>query len=215
MRLAGKTALVTGSGRGIGKASAISLAKAGADVALNDVDEQAIAAVAEEIRGLGRQALVLPADVSDQPAVESMVADIAKAWGKLDLTLANACYSDREPFHTANMEGFRRTIDVTMWGAFYTLRAAANQMISQGQGGSIVVISSPHAEIAIGRSMAYNMAKAAVDHMVRTAAIEMTEFRIRVNAIHPGWIDTPGERKFFSDTQLDQAAANHRNAGLT
>ena len=76
-------------------------------------------------------------------------------------------------------------------------------MVKQGRGGSIVVVSSPHAVIAIPTAMAYNMAKAAIDHMARTAAIELVGDRIRVNIVHPGWIDTPGERKFFTDEQME------------
>ena len=72
------------------------------------------------------------------------------------------------------------------------------QMVTQGAGGNIVVISSPHAHMAIPGAMAYNMAKAANDQMARTAACELAQHRIRVNIIHPGWTDTPGERKFFS-----------------
>src|SRR5262249_7037352 len=74
-------------------------------------------------------------------------------------------------------------------------------------GGSIVVVSSPHAYVAVPRSMAYNMAKAAIDQMARTAAIELVEHRIRVNLVTPGWIDTPGERKFASDETIARAAA--------
>jgi len=76
--------------------------------------------------------------------------------------------------------------------------------VKQGKGGSIVVISSPHAVLAIPTAMAYNMAKAAIDHMARTAAVELAPHRIRVNIVHPGWIDTPGERKFFTEEQLEQ-----------
>jgi glucose 1-dehydrogenase len=93
-----------------------------------------------------------------------------------------------------------------MWGAFYGLRASAMQMIKQGRGGSIVIISSPHAVLAIPTSMAYNMSKAAIDHMARTAALELAPHRIRVNIVHPGWIDTPGERKFFTDEQIAAGA---------
>ena len=75
-------------------------------------------------------------------------------------------------------------------------------MVKQGQGGSIVIVSSPHANIPIPTAMAYNMAKAAIDHMARTAAIELVSHKIRVNIMHPGWIDTPGERKFFSEEQM-------------
>ena len=104
------------------------------------------------------------------------------------------------------MQGFRSTVDVTMWGAFNLLRTATRQMIAKGRGGSIVIISSPHAWIPVPRSMAYNMSKAAVDQMAKTAAIELVEHRIRVNLIHPGWIDTPGERKFATEEQLQKSA---------
>ena len=100
------------------------------------------------------------------------------------------------------MDAFRRTVDVTMWGAFHVVRSAARQMIEQGEGGAIVVVSSPHAFLAVPRSMAYNMSKAAIDHMARTAAIELAEQRIRVNVVHPGWTDTPGERKFATEEEI-------------
>jgi glucose 1-dehydrogenase len=106
------------------------------------------------------------------------------------------------------MTGFRRTIDVSMWGAFYGLRASANQMIQQGQGGCIVLVSSPQAKVAQPLSMAYNMAKAAVDQMGRTAALELSRHRIRVNILHPGWTDTPGEKKFFSDDAMRRGATS-------
>jgi glucose 1-dehydrogenase len=105
------------------------------------------------------------------------------------------------------MEGFRRTVDVTMWGAFYLMRAATQQMIRQGQGGAICLVSSPHAFIPAPRAMAYNMSKAAIEHMARTAAIEVAEHRIRINVVQPGWTDTPGELKFATRETLDTAGA--------
>jgi glucose 1-dehydrogenase len=102
----------------------------------------------------------------------------------------------------ADISGFEKTINVAMWGAFFGVRAAALQMIKQGHGGAIAVISSPHAVIPFPTAMAYNMAKAAIDQMARTAAIELCDHDIRVNIVHPGWIDTPGERKFFTEEQL-------------
>lgn len=207
MKLAGKVALVTGSSAGIGRAAALALAREGADIALNYLTyPDAAAEAGAVIRALGRKVLLLPVDVSDQAAVEAMVARTAAELGKLDIFVSNAVYSDRELFFKADMAGFRRTIDVTMWGAFYGLRAAANQMIRQGQGGTAVVVSSPHAHLAIPSSMAYNMAKAALDQMARTAALELTSHRIRVNIVHPGWTDTPGERKFFTEEVLHKAS---------
>jgi glucose 1-dehydrogenase len=209
MKFKGRNALVTGASRGIGRACAIELAREGANVAINFRSHPEEAEeVAREVRAAGVKALLVQADVADQKAVEQMVARTASELGSVDLFVSNAAYSDRELMLDANMEGFHRTIDVSMWGPFYGVRATAQQMVKQGRGGSIVVVSSPHAVIAIPTAMAYNMAKAAIDHMARTAAIELVGYRIRVNIVHPGWIDTPGERKFFSEEQLDAGGKN-------
>jgi glucose 1-dehydrogenase len=206
-RLAGKTALVTGASSGIGRATALRLAREGADVALNYLTmPEGAEQTAAEIRALGRKALLLRVDVADQAAVEAMVAKTIAELGRLDVFVSCAAYSDREPFYAANMAGFRKTIDVTMWGAYYGLRASANAMIAQGQGGAVVIISSPHAQIAFPHSMAYNMAKAAIDQMARTAAVELLPHRIKVNIVYPGWTDTPGERKFFSEDAIQKAS---------
>lgn len=203
MKFTGKNALVTGASMGIGAATAIELARQGANVAINFRSHRDKAeAVKAEIEKLGRKAILLQADVSDQKAVEEMVAETARTFGSLNHFVSNAVYSDRQLMIEADMAGFHRTIDVTMWGAFYGVRASSQQMVKQGKGGSIAIVSSPHAVIPIPTAMAYNMAKAAIDHMGRTAAIELVNHRIRVNIFHPGWIDTPGERKFFSEEQL-------------
>jgi glucose 1-dehydrogenase len=204
--LAGKVALITGAAGGIGRATAAMLAQAGADIALNDLRFPPEGGVVADVIATGRRALTLPVDVSDQSAVEAMVARTVAELGRLDIFVSSAVYSDREPFTTADMAGFRKTIDVSMWGSFYALRASAQQMIRQGQGGAIVIVSSPHADIPFPSCMAYNMAKAAQDQMARTAAIELLPHKIRVNVIHPGWTDTPGERKYFSDDDLKKAA---------
>lgn len=212
MQLEGKVAFITGASRGIGEGIAVAMAKAGADVALNyfphsDPAHTAEAeAVAAQVQAVGRQVLLLPGDVSDLGAMEAAVARAAAELGRLDYAIANAAYSDREFFYEANVEGFRRTIDVTMWGAFHVLRAASRHFIAAKQEGVIVLISSPHAFVPVPKSMAYNMSKAAIEHMARTAAIELAEFRIRVNTVQPGWTDTPGERKFASEEQLEKAA---------
>jgi glucose 1-dehydrogenase len=199
---------VTGASAGIGRATALALARAGADVATNYLTyPEAAVETAEQVRALGRRSLLFPADVADQTAIEDMVARTVGEFGRLDIYVSNAAYSDEELFYQADLAGFRRTIDVTMWGAFYGLRAAAKQMIRQNQGGNLVVISSVHAVQAIPTSMAYNMAKAALDQMARTAALELAPYRIRVNIVYPGWTDTPGERKYFSEEVLQRAGA--------
>jgi len=207
MQLVDKNVIVTGGSRGIGRGCALELAKAGANVAVNYLRGVAEAQeLVEEIRSLGRQAVALQCDVADQASIENMVAEFVKEFGRLDAYVSNAAYSDRDLMVEADMEGFRRTIDVSMWGAFYGVRTAAKQMIDQGTGGAITVVSSPHAYIPFPGAMAYNMAKAAIDQMSRTAAIELARHNIRVNVVHPGWIDTPGERKFFTEEQLRQGA---------
>jgi glucose 1-dehydrogenase len=207
MVLEGKACLVTGASRGIGRAIAEALARAGGDVAINFYSHAEEAeVVAANVRACGRRALLCQADVADYSAIEQVVAQVAREFGKLDVAVANAGYSDRALFHQADLKQFSRTVDVTMWGAFHLFRAAARQMVAQKQPGSIIGISSPHAYVPVPTSMAYNMAKAALDQMARTAAIELVRHRIRVNLVHPGWIDTPGERQFASDKEIASAA---------
>lgn len=201
--LDGKKALITGASRGIGRGIAIELAKAGADVAINyrsHPDE------ADEVQGVcsqfGVKAITLAADMGVQSEAEGVIDQTIDGLGGIDIVVSNAVYSDRHLFYESDLNEFRKTIDVSMWGAFYLTRLASLRMISQGTGGNIVIISSPHAVLAIPGAMAYNMAKAAIDQMARTAAVELSEYRIRVNIVHPGWIDTPGERKFFSEETL-------------
>jgi glucose 1-dehydrogenase len=206
--LKGRVAVVTGASLGIGRATAIAFGRAGAGVIVNyrSHKEQA-EEVVREIEKLGARALAIQADVADQTAVERLIAETAAKFGQLDIAVSNAAYSDRELFYKAEMDGFRRTVDVTMWGAFYLMRAAAQQMIKQGGGGAICLVSSPHAFIPAPKAMAYNMSKAAIEHMARTAAIELAEHRIRINVVQPGWTDTPGELKFATRETLDSAGA--------
>ena len=201
--LDGKRALVTGASRGIGRSTAIELARAGADVAINYRSHGDEAAeVQRECEKFGVKAVTIAADMGLQADAERVVDETVSALGGMDIVVSNAVYSDRHLFYESDLNEFRKTIDVSMWGAFYLTRKASLHMIQQGTGGSIVIVSSPHAVLAIPGAMAYNMAKAAIDQMARTAAVELSEYRIRVNIIHPGWIDTPGERKFFSEQTL-------------
>jgi glucose 1-dehydrogenase len=206
--LKGRVAIVTGASLGIGRAAAVALARAGANVVINYREhDDAAEEVVQAVRDSGSRAIKHKADVADPEAVERMVAHTVEEFGKVDIAVSNAAFSERELFYAADMEGFRRTIDVTMWGAFYLLRICAQQMIDQESGGAVVLVSSPHAFQPMPRSMAYNMAKAALEQMAKTAALELAEYRIRVNVMQPGWTDTPGERKFVSEESL-RAAGN-------
>src|ERR1700722_17168364 len=142
MKLKGQNALVTGASRGIGRAVAVELAKQGANVGINFRSHPEEAEeVAKEVRAAGAKAVLLQGDVADLKAVEGMGAKTASDLGSVDFFVSNAAYSDRQLMLEADMTGFRRTIDVTMWGAFHGVRASAQQMVKQGRGGSIVVVS--------------------------------------------------------------------------
>lgn len=204
--LKGKVAVVTGASLGIGRAAGIALGRAGANVVVNYRSHREQAdEVVQAIADAGSKAVAHQADVSDYESVEAMVQRAVDEFGRLDIAVSNAAYSDRQPFLDADLAEFRRTIDVTMWGAFNLTRCAGRQMRAQGDPGSICIVGSPHSWLAIPTAMPYNMAKAAIEHMAKTAAIELARDRIRVNVIEPGWIDTPGERKFFSEETLRQA----------
>ena len=203
--LKGKVALITGSSRGIGRGCALEMARAGAAIAINyrthpDEAEQ----VAEEIRGLGQPALVVEGDVTDRTAVDRMVAQIVEQLGRLDIAVCNAAASKPEPFLEMSIEGMQHTLDVTLWGVFHAAQAAARQMVEQGSGGSLLFISSVHAFIPVPHSLAYNTAKAGINHMAATIAAELATHRSRVNVIEPGWINTPGEREYFSEEHLQE-----------
>ena len=201
--LSGKTALVTGANRGIGRGCAVELARAGADIAVNYRSHAEEAEeVAAAIRALGRRAIVIQADVADRAASETMVRRTVEELGRIDVLIANAAFSIRTPFLEMTEQDMAVTLGVTLWGAFHCSQFAARDMVRRGEGGSIVMISSVHAVMAFKNSLAYNTAKAGLNHMARSMAAELTPQRIRVNVIEPGWTDTPGERRFSTEEQL-------------
>ena len=203
MKLQDKVALVTGASRGIGRAVAIELAAQGADVAINyarHADEAA--QVAGRVRELGRRAILCQADVGNRAEDERMMQDVLQAFGRLDILVSNAAFSIRKPFLDLEPEDVEKTWSVSLWGVFHTCQLAARQMVKQGAGGNIVVISSVHAGRPYLRSTSYNAAKAAVNQMAFTWAAELIQYGIRVNVVEPGWTDTPGERNYSTEEEL-------------
>jgi glucose 1-dehydrogenase len=140
--------------------------------------------------------------VADREAVSEMVAGGVAYFGRLDITVANAATSIRELVIEASWENVQEVIQVSQHGVFHTCQLAARQMVRQGKGGKMVIISSVLEEIPAPGSGAYNMAKAAINHLGRTMAVELAQHRINVNMVNPGWIDTPGERRFATEDQL-------------
>ncbi len=198
--IVGRSALVTGAASGIGLAYAESMAEAGAKVTLTDIDLSGAEREAARIRSEGGEARAAQLDVADRTAMRQVFDDHVAAYGGIDIAFANAGIDPGEGFW--NPGGFRnpdgqidtldpsrwdRTISINLTGVFNTIREAARCMKASGKGGSIIATSSNAAlvnEAIVG--MAYMPAKAGVAHMVRHAALELAEYKIRVNAIAPG-----------------------------
>ncbi len=203
--LEGKIALVTGASRGIGRGIALCLAAERADVVINYRSHAAEAQeVAQAIQKIGRTSLLWPADVADRDAVSAMIEGAVAHYGQLDIAVANAAISIREPVVEASWENVQQVIQVSQFGVFHTCQLAARQMVQQGMGGKIVIISSVLEEIPAPGSGAYNMSKAAINHLGRTMAAELARHHINVNMVNPGWIDTPGERRFATEEDLQK-----------
>jgi glucose 1-dehydrogenase len=205
LKLAQKAAIVTGAARGIGAACAIELAANGADVLVADVQpESGAAATLDRIRAFGRRAEFLSGDVADPEYAPALVEQAVRAFGRLDIVVNNAGFGHRGAFIDMDVAGARRAMDVIFWGGFQVSQAGARQMVKQGQGGSIVFISSVHAERGYAGACTYNAAKSAINHLARSIALELASHRIRVNFIEPGWIDTPGEHIHFGDRFIEE-----------
>lgn len=208
MRLGGKWALVTGAARGIGRGCALELARAGADVAINDRERTPAAeSVVEEIRALGRNAVLVEGDVFDAAGCRGVVDRTLEASGRIDILVSNPAFSRRADFLDYPAETFERVLQGTLAGGFFMSQAVARHMVDRGGGGKIVFISSVHARMPYARSVAYNAGKAGLNHMALTIAAELTRHRINVNVIEPGWIDTPGEHETFGADRMAAAGA--------
>ena len=204
--LAGKVALVTGATRGIGQAAAAELARAGAVVALNDID-----GAAEEttrlIQDIGRPVSFHQGDVSSRADMEAVVAGVVRTHGRLDCLIANAGISVPQRFLEITDEVMQRTLDINLRGVILCGQIAARQMALQGNGGQIVNISSIHAVASFRGFAVYDAAKAGVMRLTATMAADLAEHRITVNAIGPGWTLTPLNAPHY-DTPEKRAAVD-------
>jgi 3-oxoacyl-[acyl-carrier protein] reductase len=203
--LDGRTALVTGGSRGIGRAVVLMLARAGADVAIGYRSRAADAeTVAGEVRALGRRALVAGGDLGNRAAAEGMAAEVGKAFGRLDIFVANAgvWYPDEVPLGHLSPERWRATMSANLDAVFYSTRAALGLMSS---GGRVVLVSSTAGQRGEAGHADYAASKGAVIALTKSLAAEYAP-DILVNCVAPGWVDTDMAAPAFGGGERDRIA---------
>src|SRR5262245_60608735 len=205
MRLRAATALITGAQQGIGRGIALALAREGAAVAINYLDEAAGTAAAAAARHEGARAVALPGDVSSPAGCARLVEEAAQALGGLDVLVNNAGMFPRVPMLDMTEGDWDFVIDINLKGAFFCAQAAARIMLGAGRPGAIINLAS-QAIRGAPRGVHYSASKGGVVAMTRAMALELAPHRIRVNAIAPGLTDTAQPRYGHSEEELSAMA---------
>ena len=207
MLLAGKVAIVTGASRGIGRASAVALAREGAKVVINHYTAADAAfggeAAAEDalaaVKAVGGDGLLVSGDVADPATATKLVDAAVKNFGGVDIHVSNAGVCPFHAFLDMPAALYRKVVDVNLGGAFFTSQAAANQMVKQGRGGAIIAISSISALVGGAMQSHYTPTKAGVHSLMQSVAIALGPHKIRCNSVMPGAIETDINRDDWSD----------------
>ena len=196
--LSGQVALVTGAAKGIGKACALALAQAGADIILGLRLKDHEKALASEIRALGRQALPVQMDVSRLDEIEVAVQAGVQHFKHIDILVNNAGIGKPNPAEKVLEKDFDDTLTVNLKGTFFTAQTVGKVMIAQRKG-RIINISSQAGFVALPTESVYCMTKAAISHLTKCLALEWAPYNITVNAVAPTFIETPGTKKWLDD----------------
>jgi NAD(P)-dependent dehydrogenase (short-subunit alcohol dehydrogenase family) len=189
-RFEGRVAIVTGGASGIGKATAMRIAAEGGSVVIADLQDELGRAVVEEIEGSGGVAAYVHLDVTDEAGWADAVASTVERFGGLDILVNNAGIGDTEPIEVTTAETWNKVVAVTQTSVFLGMKAAAEALKQSGHG-SVVNVSSMYGIVGSGVSPAYHAAKGAVRLLTKTTALGWAEAGVRVNSVHPGYIDTP------------------------
>jgi glucose 1-dehydrogenase len=209
--LRGQRALVTGANSGIGAAVARALAQAGARVVINYVvNPEAAAAMVEDIRTEGGEAMALEADVSDEGHVQQMFREMLDAWGGIEILVANAGLQRDAPFHEMTLAQWNKVLEVNLTGQFLCAREAVRAFLRQGidaklscAAGKIICMSSVHDIVPWAGHVNYATSKGGVLMFLKSLAQEVAEHRIRVNGISPGAIRTPINRSAWETAEAE------------
>ena len=193
-----RVAMVTGGASGIGKATALRIASEGGAVAIADVQEQAGNDVVSEIERSGGKAAFVRLDVTSEPDWADAVEAVVSTFGKLDILINNAGIGDTEALEVTSLDTWNKVVAVTQTSVFLGMKAAAGALKASGNG-SVVNISSMYGIVGSGVSPAYHSAKGAVRLLTKTTALGWAKEGVRVNSVHPGYIDTP----ILGDTDRD------------
>ena len=205
MDLSGKVVLVTGAQQGIGRAIALRCAAAGADVAINWLDDEDTANdIADEIRANGRRALTVRGDVGQLAEVEAIVAAVETQLGPIDVLVNNAGVFPRVPFLELTERDWDYVLDINLKGSCFCAQAVARRMVAAGRPGAIINLTSGAAYRGSPRGVHYCASKGGVVSLTRQMALELAPHRIRVNAIAPGLTDTAQPR--YGSTEEEIAA---------
>lgn len=212
--LSGQVALVTGAARGLGRAIAVALAEAGADVALGLRDVNQDSGVADEIRALGREALPVQMEMSSLEQIRAGIDKAAAHFGKLDILVNNTGIAPTNLALDVREEDFDRTLAINLKGTFFACQAAGRVMMGQN-GGRIINMSSQAGFVALPTESVYCMTKAGIAHLTKCLAVEWGKYNINVNAVAPTFIHTPGTEPVLSDPEfyaetVRKIAALHR-----
>tara|TARA_R110002124_G_scaffold138073_2_gene301364 strand:- start:16545 stop:17405 length:861 start_codon:yes stop_codon:yes gene_type:complete len=194
IRLDGQAAFVTGGGGGIGRAIAIRLAEAGADVTIFDIIADRAEEAAEQVRGSGQRALPIVGDVMDAGVLNAAIAEAAGLFGRLDILVNNAGGVAARPFLEQSERSMRKHIDINLMSMLVATQAAARHMVDAGRGGSIINVASIEAVRAAPNFAVYAACKAGMLSLTKSIALELSAHNIRVNCIAPDHTITPGNQ---------------------
>jgi NAD(P)-dependent dehydrogenase (short-subunit alcohol dehydrogenase family) len=200
-RLTDQVALVTAAGRGIGRACALALAEAGADIILGLREKKSGQALVRQIRKLGREVLPVQMDVTQMQQISEAVQAGVQHFKRIDILVNNAGIGAPNPAERVSEKDFDETLAVNLKGTFFTAQAVGRVMILQ-RGGRIINISSQAGFVALPTESVYCLTKAAISHLTKCLALEWAKYNITVNAVAPTFIETPGTRKWLDDREF-------------